>query len=372
MDRPTSFDRREGSSSSRAAAAIAAGVFLGCSPLPGFHRVLGPVAARWLGLDARKIRLGAGISNPLFVLLALLSELHIGVWLRTGDFQLLGMERVAAAGPWLLLDVLTGWIVLGGIFATLAFGTTRAAVGGASSDAWYATLVRRAADRYLGGSITAWEFAHAKLRTDPVFKEVLQGGLLGRRGTLLDIGCGQGVMLALLLEAKDAARASAWPADRPAPPLFERLIGIETRPRVARLAAAALGAEAVVVEADARRVQFEPCSTALLFDVLQMMSYQEQETLLLAIRAALTPGGVILIREADAGAGWRFRRVRVGNRLKLFAAGVWRDPFSFRRREGWLDCFGRLGFTARLCPLPGESTSGNLLFRLSTPTDSPA
>ena len=59
-----------------------------------------------------------------------------------------------------------------------------------------------------------------------------------------------------------------------------------------------------------------PCRVVLLFDVLHMLRPPEQETLLATVSAALEPGGVVLIREADASGGWRFAVVRFGNRVK--------------------------------------------------------
>lgn len=345
--------------------AIGAGVFIGSSPLYGLRRALVLLCARALTLDPRKALLGMKISSPLLAPFLLVAQLQAGAWLRTGRFHGFSLETLRSGDPLLLvLDILIGWLAIGGALAILSFAGTWAALRDSSSEPAYAALVRRAADRYLEGSITSWEFARAKLREDPVFEETLMGGALPSGGTLIDIGCGQGVMLALLIEAMDAAREGQW-REGVAPPLFDRLVGIETRPTPARLAASALRGRAAILEGDARDTPFEPCSAVLLFDVLQMMTRQQQEALLSALRNALIPGGAILIREADASAGWRFRRVRIGNRLKVLAGGMWRDPFSFRSREEWIECFRKLGFAAELRPLRGAERSGNLLFRLS-------
>ena len=52
-----------------------------------------------------------------------------------------------------------------------------------------------------------------------------------------------------------------------------------------------------------------------------MMPQADQDALLAAAVGALEPGGVILVREADASAGWRFQAVRIGNRLTALASG---------------------------------------------------
>jgi hypothetical protein len=76
------------------------------------------------------------------------------------------------------------------------------------------------------------------------------------------------------------------------------------------------------------------CQAILFFDVLHMMPFEDQEQLVGAMTAQLAPSGVILVREADAGGGWRFRAVRAGNRLKAVAFGRWRESFHYRTAIG--------------------------------------
>ena len=206
--------------------------------------------------------------------------------------------------------------------------------------------MRRASDRYEAVSKTAKYFARGKLSGDPVYEQAL--GVLPSGGTLLDIGCGQGLMLALLIET--------------AAPRFDRMIGIETRPRMARLARAAVGDHAEIIEADARTLDLEPCSAALLFDVVQMMSPQEQESMIATVTSMLAPNGVILLREADAAAGWRFEVVRISNRLKSFLIGTWRVRKHYRTHDEWLRCFDRLGLRAEVFSTATHELLGNVLF----------
>lgn len=44
----------------------------------------------------------------------------------------------------------------------------------------------------------AWRFARGKLGGDPAFANLLQRGLIPPHARVLDIGCGQGLMAALL------------------------------------------------------------------------------------------------------------------------------------------------------------------------------
>ena len=66
-----------------------------------------------------------------------------------------------------------------------------------------------------------------------------------------------------------------------------------------------------------------------------MLPADDQEQLLARVADALQPGGVLLVREADASAGWTFTMVRFGNRLKALAVGRWRQTFCFRSQDQW-------------------------------------
>jgi hypothetical protein len=96
----------------------------------------------------------------------------------------------------------------------------------------------------------------------------------------MDIGCGQGLMLALLAEARQEVRAGAWPASQPAPPTFDRMIGFEIRPKVAASARTALGVDAEIIEGDARAQPLSSARAILLFDVLHLMRRDEQDAML--------------------------------------------------------------------------------------------
>src|SRR6185503_17000804 len=144
-------------------------------------------------------------------------------------------------------------------------------------------------------------------------------------------------------------------------------IGVELRPRMAFLARQALDGKAEIIEGDARSLQFGSCSAAVLFDVLQMMSPDEQEQLLRTVIDALEPGGVLLVRDGDASAGWRFHLVRVSNQLKARLIGTWRQRRHYRSRQAWLECFARLGLNAEVCETPSRNPLGNVLFRAQRP-----
>jgi uncharacterized protein (DUF2062 family)/SAM-dependent methyltransferase len=340
--------RTEGSGPGRDAVAVGLGVFIGSLPFYGFHLLICIAAGSLLRLNRVKLYLAANISNPLMAPFLILAELQTGSLVRRGELRPLTLEAIKQIDPWSLgADILIGAVIVGALLGAALGSATWALTRDQGEDPIFAALVRRASDRFVAGSITAWEFARGKLRGDPLYRTVLLGRVLpagASDGTLVDVGCGSGLMLALFAEAAACWREGQWPSDRPAPPVFSQLVGIELRGRVARLARRALGDAATIIEEDARHTPPMRCDAILFFDVLHMISFQDQEQLIAAMTAQLTPSGVILVREADASAGWRFRAVRAGNWIKAIAFGRWRESFHYRTASEWRQLFERFGF----------------------------
>ncbi len=359
--------RTEGEGAGRETAAVGLGVFIGCLPCYGFHLAICWTVGWVLRLNRLKMYLAANISNPLVAPWLLLTELQVGAWVRHGSFQSLAPFAIRTTALSVFgADLLVGSASVGAALAAVAAGSTYALLRASAADRDFADLVRRASDRYVGTSIVAWEFARHKLQKDPVYRAALGVDVgSGCGGTILDIGCGQGLALALLAEARRAFDRGAWPAAWPPPPRFERMIGIETRRHIAAIARKALAADAEISQTDARVASLAAVRAVWLFDVLQMMGPEEQEALIARAAAALEPGGVILVREADASAGWRFTAVRAVNRLKALLVGAWRQTFHFRTQADWCACFARHGLRADVQSASDGLPFANLLFRLT-------
>jgi len=381
--------RTEGGGPGRETAAIACGVFIGCLPFYGFHLLICWIVGWAFRLNRLKLYLAANISNPFIAPFLLFAELQTGAYLRRGTFHTLTLDAVRQTGAVALgVDLLVGSLVLGSVLAALAALGTYATIGGRPRNDVFVDLVRRASDRYISMSITAWEFARGKLRNDPVYQAAVSEELLAFTWAgactfakapahesapassprqpdvptvLLDIGCGQGLMLALLAEVRRDLRAGTWVG--PPAPCFDTMIGIETRPRVAAFARAALEGEAEVLTLDARGTGLPAADVILLFDVLHLMPADDQERVLAAVLKSLRPGGIVVIREADAGAGWPFAVVRGGNRIKALAVGEWRQTFHFRSSTEWIASLDRLGFSAEVRAMGQGTPFANVLFR---------
>lgn len=360
--------RTEGGSASRDAVAIGLGVFIGCSPFYGFHLAICWIVGWLFRLNRLKMYLAANVSNPFMAPLLILSELQIGAWVRRGSFHALTLEAARETDPWIFgADILVGAAIVGSVLGLTTGITTWLVARTGDDDPWFTDLVRRASDRYVTSSITAWEFARGKLRGDPLYRTVITTGVVPSGGVLSDIGCGQGLMLALLAEAAADWRGGLWPPELRAPPVFDKIIGIELRRHVASIARRALGDAAEIIEGDALVHVPSGCRAILLFDVLHLMRAEDQQRLLALLAAALDPGGVILVREADAAAGWRFTTVRFGNQLKAVLFGRWRQTFHFRSEGEWTRLFESAGFRVTRRDAGHGTPFGNVLFVLNSP-----
>ena len=342
------------------------GVFIGCLPLYGAHLLLVIGVGRVLGLNRLRMYIAANISNPLFAPLLIFAEIQTGAFIQRGEVHDVTLEAIRATDPWIYgIDLMIGSLLLGTVIGLVIAALTWASMANAPSlPPHLARLFDAAAYRFLDVGVTAWEFARAKLRRDPIYLAALTG-LPQSGATLVDVGCGQGLTLAVLLEAGAALTRGEWPPEAPAPPRFGRLIGIETRGRVATMAQRALGDGADVIHHAAPNGLPAQMTAALVFDVLHLMSPREQELLLVELLARLEPGGVVLVRDVDAAAGAGFHAVRIGNRLKNLAVGQFRQTFHFRTADEWTAFFTRLGWTVERTPMGHGTPFANVLFKLT-------
>jgi SAM-dependent methyltransferase len=224
-------------------------------------------------------------------------------------------------------------------------------------------LIEAAAEPYLSAGMTVWEIARGKLRRDPVYLRILEDGVLPDRGRLVDIGCGQGLMLSLLATASARFTRGLWPASWPPAPAALELHGIEMRPRIAQQARDVLDTAAVIEERDVTTGGVPPCRAVLLIDVLHLMPRAAQDRVIAEVSRALAPSGVLVIREADAAGGWRFHLVRTGNRINAIVQGRFRRRFQFDSATGWRTRLADEGFTVdRIVPQRGGAFANFLLY----------
>jgi SAM-dependent methyltransferase len=239
-----------------------------------------------------------------------------------------------------------------------------------SSSAGLAPLIEAASTYYRGAGRFAWSFARGKLKGDPVFAALLAHGLLAGRTTVLDLGCGQGLLAAWLLAAHGrhaSGEPNAWPHGWPAPPLLRSYTGIEINPREVARARRAFaldpGSAVQIVHGDIRDVDYDPADAVVILDVLHYLDFSAQERVLQRVRGALAPQGVLLLRIGDAAGGSRFRLSKAIDQTVVLARRRRWVPLSCRPLRAWLELLTACGFSARALPMSAGTPFVNVLLR---------
>jgi SAM-dependent methyltransferase len=229
-------------------------------------------------------------------------------------------------------------------------------------DPAFAAMVDAAAERYRAAGRSFHHFARGKLGGDPVFYALLRQGLIRDGAQLTDLGCGQGVLLALLQAAENPVVRALWPRHRPPLPKGVRGAGVDLRRDAIRAAQIALGPQARLQHGDIRTYIMPPSDVVTILDVLHYIGYDSQRRILDQVFLKLTPGGLLLLRAGDAAGGLRFRLTLAGDWLVTLVRGHWQRRFYTRTADGWLAVLRETGFIATRQPMSEGTPFANMLF----------
>jgi SAM-dependent methyltransferase len=215
-------------------------------------------------------------------------------------------------------------------------------------------LAEQTARRYRAAGRFTEGFVRGKLRHDPVYAYLLSNpDWLPRSGAILDLGCGRGILMSLLSEAR---RLDLIPLSN------AQFFGIDLRPNDVAAARLALGDEAEIAVADVRSAALPACRAAVLLDLLLYLAADEQEALLERIADVLPDGGALVMRETDAGSGLRFQATRTAERLCALARGHVRQRYHYRSETEWKGLLEALGFFVETVPMSEGTPFANVLF----------
>jgi len=206
-----------------------------------------------------------------------------------------------------------------------------------------------------------YHFARGKLAGDPVFRGLLERGLIPDGARLLDLGCGQGLLAAGLLAARGLFDSGAWPGHWPPAPKPRSYRGVELMPRDVERARRALGGPCEFVQGDMARVDFGHADVAVILDVLHYVDEATQLDVLSRVRDALAPSGVLLLRVGDAAAGWPFRVSNWVDRVVTFLRGHRLARLHCRSLADWQGLLSSLGFSVTALPMSQGTPFGNVL-----------
>lgn len=208
-------------------------------------------------------------------------------------------------------------------------------------------LLDAASARYRSAGLFAYFFARGKLSGDPAFGSIVHQGWIRQGSRVLDLGCGQGLLASLLLAADHGCRVR----------------GIELLPAEVDRARKALGDAAEIVCGDIMVEDFGKTDTAVILDVMHYIDYPAQDRVLQRLRAALPPGGLLLLRVGDADGGLRFRYSNLIDHLVFFFRGNRRGRLFCRRLTEWRAALESLGFQVEVVPLSHGTLFANVLLK---------
>jgi SAM-dependent methyltransferase len=228
---------------------------------------------------------------------------------------------------------------------------------------WRDALLDEACRPYLkaGPGLFAYFFARGKLRRDPVFRAIIERGLLSGRTQILDLGCGQALLAAWLRAAARLHDRGVWPHGMPAPPRPRSIRGVELMARDVSRARRALGPDADITLADIRECEFGTADAIVLLDVLHYLAAPAQRDVLRRVHAALPPGGVLLLRVGDAGCGLRPRYTQWVDRLVLRWRGHASAAIHCRSVAEWRTLLRATGFDSDAVPMSEGTPFANVL-----------
>jgi SAM-dependent methyltransferase len=232
---------------------------------------------------------------------------------------------------------------------------------GSSWPSLRAALLERACTPYRRAGRFAYHFARGKLGGDPVFRALLELGLLRGCRRILDLGCGQGLLAAWLHAAAHCCELGMWPAGWPPAPRPDCIRGVEMAAREVARARAALGADCEVMHADICSTAFGHADAVIVLDVLHYLPVPLQCEVLRRVHAALPRGGVLLLRVGDAAAGLRFRFTFLVDRLVLLARGRGLARLHCHGVAEWRALLRECGFDSRAEPMSDGTPFANVL-----------
>ena len=225
----------------------------------------------------------------------------------------------------------------------------------------HSPLIDRACEPYRRAGLFAYNFARSKLSGDPVFRAMLERGLLLGRGHILDLGCGQGLLASWLRAALLCYESGSWPQGWPPAPTPRSTRGIELMVRDVERARAALGPSCEISQGDIRSTDFGTTDAVVILDVLHYMTREEQLQVLKRVRAALPERGLLLLRIGDADGGLRFLYSQWVDKLVMLFRGHSPVNTHCRSATQWREIVRECGFEVQATPMSEGTRFANVL-----------
>lgn len=222
-------------------------------------------------------------------------------------------------------------------------------------------LVDHASRSYRTAGRFAYHFARGKLGCDPMFLALLERGLIPDNARILDLGCGQGLLAAWLLAARQSYATGEWPAAWNAPGQPADIRGVDLLSSDIQRAQTALGAPTRFEQGDMRHVDFGQADVVVIMDVLHYVDIPAQDEVLRRVRAALPANGLFITRVGDADAGLAFKLSNWVDRTVAFFRGNGLPPTHGRPLREWKQTLESLGFHVEAADMNGGLPFANVM-----------
>ncbi|VWX63151.1 Methylase of chemotaxis methyl-accepting proteins [Burkholderiales bacterium 8X] len=244
------------------------------------------------------------------------------------------------------------------------------------ADAAWRRLHEAATAPYKTAGQFAWRFARGKLGRDPVFRGLIERGLIDERHRrVVDIGCGQGIFASLLASmGVMQSRPGQWPASWGKAPAQVAYTGIELMSRDVDRAEASIGhlqPRPHFICADMCSTALPACDLVVILDVLHYVDHAAQEALLRRVRNALKPRGRLLLRIGDAGSRRGFAISQWVDRTVTRIRGHRVSPTWGRTLPDWKALLEGLGFEVQSLPMSEGTPFANVLLVADLPDTQP-
>lgn len=237
------------------------------------------------------------------------------------------------------------------------------------------SLLDEASQPYLNAGRFAYHFARGKLGRDPVFRYLVESGLLLPMGQdrdvrLLDIGSGQSLLASLTHAMSVKHRAGGWPTEWMSPPRGVRYSGIELMSSDVKRAGKALRhlpTDPALVCGNMCDTPFASSDVVVILDVLHYIDIAAQDEVLRRVHGCLRPGGRLLLRVGDQSHARGFAASQWVDRVVTAIRGHRSPPTWGRPLSAWQHTLQRIGFEVRAVPKSEGTPFANVLLIADRP-----
>ncbi|HGJ63967.1 TPA: class I SAM-dependent methyltransferase [bacterium] len=155
---------------------------------------------------------------------------------------------------------------------------------------------------------------------------------LPKDGLIVDLGCGYGVISHLL--------SFSYPQ--------RKIIGFDVSQTRIESAKKSISNNIQFQLADIRDAQIPACDAVIIIDILYLLPYQDQEKVLIKCFEKLNQNGILIIKDTDKSAIWKFRYTYIEEKIKiklsLYGKEVKKSSLYYQTSEDFIILLKRIGF----------------------------